>query len=79
MIYIDFFGCSVICLNYSTDCFTSPFIVLTRKYLVDVDKVGWQDRLGDGQAGLTSSRSPLFLETENTPPSITLKGQCDAP
>ena len=51
--------------------------------------IKWGDKIGLEMAKLASvpsvlpSRSslssPLFLETENTSPSFTLKGQCDAP
>ena len=57
MIYIDFISCSVICVNCSTDCFTSPFTVLTRKYPLDVNNVG--DKIGLEMAKLASVPSVL--------------------
>ena len=77
-------GCSMISLNYSTDCFTSRFTVLTRKYSFDVAKVGWQDLLGDGQAGIFHFKLWMFhrvlrsswkRKTLPRSPSFTLKGQ----
>ena len=58
MIYIDFIGCSVICLNYSTDCFTPPFTVLMGKY-IHLMWIKWGDKIGLEMAKLASVPSVL--------------------
>ena len=54
-----------------------------QKYQLDVAKVGWQDPLQDGEAGLALSLQTLnalpcsnfLVKKETTSPSFTLKGQ----